>query len=367
MHITHIETIPIHMPIRAGLAPAAAEGIEAYYVVLLLHTDAGFVGLGEATVVPSWSAETARQCAVTLEQLAPLLVGTDPTRVTACCQRLDQEVRLPAFSRAAVEMALWDLAGKAAGIPLHQLWGGRVRERVPVQMVIGAGDVDEAVQLAEDLLQAGARALKLKVGVDRALEVERVGSVRALVGNDIALGIDAGGGWNSLTAREAMEELEACHLSYVEQPIAAGSTRLLARIKSGSAVPIVADESVTTLAEAWTVASAQAATVLSVSPGKNGGLAAAVEIVHVARAAGLACQLGGNFELGIATAAMLHLAVAVPGILSERYPADLAGPLYHENDLLREPLPLGPESAAAPERPGLGVELDPGQVERWRA
>jgi muconate cycloisomerase len=367
MHITRVETIPIRMPRRAGLTAAdAEEPIDAHYVFLRLHTDAGPVGLGEATVTPSWSGETARNCVAALERLVPVLVGADPTQVTAVCERIDREPRVPPFVRAAVEMALWDLSGKAAGVPVYQLLGGKVCERVAVQMTIGAGDVDEAVRLAEQFLEAGARALKLRVGVDRGREVERVGVVRSLAGDEVALGIDAVGGWNALTAREAMEELEACYLGYVEQPIAPGNTRLLARLREGSAVPIVADESVVTLADAWTVASAGAAQVFSVSPGKNGGIGAARAIAHVARAAGLACQLGGNFELGVGAAAMLHLAVAVPEIMSDRYPADLTGPLYHESDLLIQPLTVGPEAAVPPDGPGLGVELNPEQVERWR-
>src|SRR5205807_4911015 len=119
------------------------------------------------------------------------------------------------------------------------------------------------------------------------------------------------------------------------------------------------------IAGAWQLASQQGADVCSVYPGKRGGIAGTVEIAHVARAAGVACALGSNLELGVGTAAMLHVAAALPGIASETYPADAIGPLYHEADLLTAPLSLGPVAARVPEGPGLGVELDEGQLRRW--
>ena len=102
-------------------------------------------------------------------------------------------------------------------------------------------------------------------------------------------------------------------------------------------------------------------------PGKHSGIQATIEIAHVARAAGIVCALGSNLELGIATAAMAHLAVAEPTIDSETYPADLIGPLYHEADMITEPLSLGPVTAKPPDGPGLGVELDEKQLDRFRA
>jgi muconate cycloisomerase len=128
----------------------------------------------------------------------------------------------------------------------------------------------------------------------------------------------------------------------------------------------MADESVFTLADAWQQAVHQAADVLSIYPGKHGGISGTIEIANVARAAGLTCALGSNLELGIGTAAMLHVAAAVPNIASEIYPADAIGPLYHEADLLTEPLALGPVAARVPMGPGLGVELDEEQVQRWQ-
>jgi len=101
------------------------------------------------------------------------------------------------------------------------------------------------------------------------------------------------------------------------------------------------DESVFTLHDAWQLTAQRAADILAVYPGKHGGIQATVEIAAVAKAAGIVCALGSNLELGVGTAAMLHVGAAMPTIDSERYPGDIVGPLFHEADLLKQPLRLG--------------------------
>jgi muconate cycloisomerase len=369
MRITQIEAIPIRVPLKAGLTTKTAHGehVDSPYVIVRVHTDAGLIGLGEATVSPRWSGETSPGCVAAVEQIiGPALTGADPTRITALRFRLERELKLNPFTRAAVEMALWDLAGKAAGIPVYQLLGGKVRERMPIKMVVGAFPVPQAVKLAERFLAWGVRCLKVKVGLDLATDRERVRVVRELAGPGVPVGIDANCGWNPVTARRMLQDLHEYNLLFAEQPIPPGDVRLLAELKRTTAVPLMADESVFTLADAWALTTAQAVDILSVYPGKHGGIAASLEIAHVAQAAGIVCSVGSNLELGIGTAAMLHLAAAAPAIDSETYPADLIGPLYHEADLLTQPLQLGPEAAVVPDGPGLGVELDMKQVERWR-
>jgi muconate cycloisomerase len=155
-------------------------------------------------------------------------------------------------------------------------------------------------------------------------------------------------------------------LLFAEQPIPPGDPAALATLRRDQCIPIMADESVFTLADAWQLAVHGSADIFSIYPGKHGGIAGTVEIAHVAKAAGLACALGSNLELGVGTAAMLHVAAALPNLASEVYPADAIGPLYHEADLLREPLELGPVAAKVPAGPGLGVELDEEQLKHWR-
>ena len=369
MRITTIEAIPVRVPLKAGMTTRTAHGdhVTSDYVIVRVHTDAGLVGLGEATVAARWSGETSRSCVAAIDDLiGPALAGADPTRIHALRAVMDRELKLNPFTKAAVEMALWDLSGKAAGVPVYNLLGGKVHDTIPIKMMIGAFDIPRSLQLAERFLTWGVRCLKVKVGIDLEGDVARVEAVRKLAGPDIPITVDSNCGWNATTALQALHRLRASNLLVAEQPIPPGDVEAMAALRTLGGIPIMADESVFTLADAWNVARAHAADVISVYPGKNGGILASIEIAHVAQAAGLSCHIGSNLELGIASAAMLHLAAATPAIDSQTYPADILGPNYHETDLLREPLTLGPERARVPDGPGLGVELDEDQLERFR-
>ncbi len=369
MKITQVEPIPINVPLKPDLTTKTAHGehIDSPYVIVRVHTDSGLIGLGEATLAPRWSGETSPSCVTAIEQLlGPALVGEDPTRVTALRHKIDRTIKLNPFTKAAVEMALWDLAGKAAGVPVYQLLGGKVRDEVPIKMVVGAFDVPKAVALAQRFLDWGVKCLKVKVGLDPDQDIARVKAVRELAGPDIPIGIDANCGWNITTARRMLRTLGKYDILFAEQPIPPDDPAALAELRRDAEIPIMADESVFTLSDAWHLTNSRAADILAVYPGKHGGIAATMELATVARAAGIVCSMGSNLELGIGTAAMLHVAVASPTIDSEVYPADLIGPLYHAADMLTEPLALGPETASVPDGPGLGVELDMEQLERWR-
>jgi L-alanine-DL-glutamate epimerase-like enolase superfamily enzyme len=369
MKITDVEAIPVQVPLKAGLTTKTAHGehAESSYVIVRVHTDKGLVGLGEATVAPRWSGETSPGCVEVIRGLiGPALIGEDPRRINRLRRVMEGAVRLNPFTKAGVEMALWDLAGKAAGVPVYQLLGGKVRDELPIKMVVGAFDVPGAVALARRFLDGGAKCLKVKVGLDPREDRERVRAVRELAGPDVPIGIDANCGWNVAQARRMLRRLGEVDLLFAEQPIPTADPGQLAALRREADVPIMADESVFTLQDAWHLTVLRAADVFSVYPGKHGGIGATVEIAHVARAAGVACAMGSNLELGVGTAAMLHVGAAVAGIESERYPGDFIGPLYHEADLLKTPLALGPVAARVPEGPGLGVELDEEQLERYR-
>ncbi len=369
MKITRVEAIPVCVPLKAGITAKTAHGEHATspYVVVRVHTDAGIVGLGEATISALWSGETqAGSVAVVRDYFAPALTGQDPRDITAARRVMDHLVKLNPFTKAAVEMALWDITGQAAGVPVYRLLGGKVRDRVRIKLVVWARDVPAAREMAERWLGMGVTCLKVKVGLDSETDVARVRAVREVAGPDVPVTIDANCGWTVQQAKHCLRRLADANLLLAEQPIPAGDPAALAELRRDTPTPIMADESVFTLQDAWLLTAHRAADILSVYPGKHGGIAATAEVVAVAKAAGLRCAIGSNLELGIGTAAMLHVAAAFPEIDSDSFPADTIGPLYHDADLVTRPLDLGPPYARVPDGPGLGVELDEGQLKRWR-
>ncbi len=183
--------------------------------------------------------------------------------------------------------------------------------------------------------------------------------------SDIRLAIDANGGWSPRTAIHAIQRLADCDLIFAEQPVAPLDVTWMAEVRRQTTIPIMADESVATLQDAMAIARASAADILSVYVGK-GGLGMARKIAAVAEAAGMVCTVGSNLELGIASAAMIHLAMATAAIDAETFPCDIIGPFFYESDILAEPLPIQAGIARAPSGSGLGVALDERKVAQYR-
>ena len=367
MKITQIETIPVHVPLKPDVTIKTSHGrhVVSPYVLVRVHTDAGITGIGEATLSPLWTGETRPGgLAVIRDMFAPQLIGQDPGDINALMSRLDRVIVGNPFAKAAIDMALWDINGKALGVPVHQLLGGKVRETLPIKLVIGGFEPDEAVSLGKKFLEWGAKTLKVKVGLGD--DVARVRAIRELAGPDVPIGIDANEGWDIATARRRLAELEPFDMLFCEQPIPRTDVAALAELRRTTHIPIKADESVFSPGDAIRLVQHRAADIFSVYPGKHGGIGPTLQIAAIAKAAGLAVTMGSNLELGIATAAMLHVGVACDAFCAEQFPGDYVGPWYHEADLLKTPLNLDPLGARAPDGPGLGVELDEDQLEEYR-
>lgn len=369
MKVARIECIPVCVPLKKGMTTKTAHGehVTSGYVIVRVYTDDGLIGLGEATVSALWSGETqATAMAVIRECLEPAVLGLDPRDISVIRGSMDAAIKLHPFTKAAVEMAMWDIAGKAVGLPVYQLLGGKCREKIRIKLVVWARDIAESRAMTERHLANGVTCIKVKTGLDPMTDIARVRAVRDVCGPDIPITIDSNCGWTVQQAKFCLNALTDVNLLLAEQPIPPGDHAAMAELRRDTTIPIMADESIFTLQDAWLLANHRAVDIFSIYPGKHGGISATCDIVAIARAAGIRCTIGSNLELGIGTAAMLHVAAAFPEIDTDSFPADTIGPLYHEADLLTHRLVLGPPNAAAPDGPGLGVELDEEQLNRWQ-
>ncbi|MGH2353325.1 MAG: mandelate racemase/muconate lactonizing enzyme family protein, partial [Chloroflexota bacterium] len=240
------------------------------------------------------------------------------------------------------------------------------REFVPTKYSVSGLAPPRAAEIAAWAVGLGFRTMKVKVGLDPEEDVARVRAVRDAVGPDVRLGIDANGGWSPRVAIQTIRRLMEFGIAFAEQPVAPLDVAWLADVRRNVAVPVMADESVYTLQDAMALVRAEAADVLSVYVGKGGGIGPARKVAVLAEAAGLTCTVGSNLEMGIGNAAMIHLAMATPGIGAEDFPCDILSPFFYQDDLLAEPLPIQAGQARPFERPGLGVELDEDKVRRYR-
>jgi muconate cycloisomerase len=369
VNITRIETIPVQVPIHPERAIRSGRGnhLVSPFLLVKIHTDEGIIGLGEVSCTPGWSGEDQVTAAHFIHNfLAPLLIGENPLNVEALTQRTQRRIAHNVFTKAALEMALWDILGKAAGLPVYRLLGGPVREFVPTKFSVSGVDPAKAAEIALWAVEQGFRTMKVKVGTEPGNDVARVKAVREAVGPTVKLGVDANGGWSPRVAIQTIRQLCEEGIYFAEQPVPALDMSWLADVRSQVSVPIIADESLYTLQDAMALVRAGAADVLSIYVGKSGGIGPARKVAAVAEAAGITCTVGSNLELGIASAAMIHLAMATPGIGAEQYPCDILGPFFYADMLLAKPLPIKAGEARPFERPGLGVELDEEKVEKYR-
>jgi L-alanine-DL-glutamate epimerase-like enolase superfamily enzyme len=369
MKITRIETIPVSIPINPERAIKGGRGVHTTspFLIVKVHTDAGIMGLGEVSCTPGWSGEDQVTAAhVILNYLARLLIGQNPSDVEHLTRLVQRGVAGNPFTKSALEMALWDILGKAVGMPVYRLLGGPVRHAVPTKFSVSGQPPKKAAEIAAWAVAQGFRVMKVKVGMDPEEDVARVRAVREAVGPEVRLGVDANGGWSPRVAIRTIRRLEEFGIFFAEQPVPALDVAWLADVRRNVGVPVMADESVYTLQDAMTVVRAGAADVLSVYVGKGGGIGPARKVAAVAEASGLTCTVGSNLEMGVASAAMIHLAMATPGIGAEEFPCDILGPFFYEGDLLAEPLPIAAGEARPLEKPGLGVELDEARIERYR-
>jgi L-alanine-DL-glutamate epimerase-like enolase superfamily enzyme len=370
MAITSVHATPIEGRVRPEIAIIGSLGTHRVgsYVLVQLTDDDQRVGLGEANVTSVWSGETqAGVIALIHDVLAPLIIGADPFDVEWISRRLDRAAFANSFAKAALEMALLDLQGKILGVPLYQLLGGRdvtaLDRGVRLKFVVGAVEPDLAASRARHMVDRGWQAIKVKVGRDAhpRSDVERLRAVREAIGPEVFLSVDANGGYTVDQAIWAGRHLEPLDIALFEQPTPRGDHQAMARVRQGVGLPVMADESVFTPRDALEVIRAGAADVLSLYPGKHGGIRATQAIASLAEAAGVVCTIGSNLEREVATAAMIHVTLATPNLCCERFPGDLIGPLYFEQSLTQTALDYRADRLFAPRAPGLGVITSAGK------
>jgi muconate cycloisomerase len=340
------------------------------YLLARVETNDGIVGLGEATTMPRWSGETCWTAKTIIDDvLGPALLeqSVNPTDIAAVDRVMDTECSKNWFAKAAIEMACWDIKGKAEGKPVYELLGGPHRSLIiPARFSMAAYDPETAAQKAVERVGWGFRTIKIKVGTDPAQDIARVRAVRDAVGPAIAIVIDANCGWDVDTAIRCCRELKTCNLALIEQPTPDGDYHALAQLRRAIDVPVMADDMCFDLIHAKELLRHAACDVISVYPGKNGGIRKSAEIVELAAQHGVACTIGSNLEWDVATAAMAHLCVGMENMRVEKFPGDIIGPWYHTDRIASPPLKIDRATCTITNQPGLGIELDWQRVESLR-
>lgn len=353
MRITGLEAWPHEMRLAEPYAIAHEEFDRAENVFLRLLTDTGPVGLGCAGPDFGVTGENAQTVMAAIDGVVrERVLGLDPLRTLHVLDALEEPLAGQPSALAAVDMALHDLLARVAGLPLWVLLGG-YRDSIPTSVTVGILPERETVERAREFVAQGFLALKLKGGRDVEDDIVRVHRVREAVGPAVELRFDANQGYRSADALHFIEATRDARLELIEQPTPISRPEALGRVSSASHLPVMADESLLTLRDAFRIASGSLADMVNIKLMKVGGLAAAARINAVARAAHLEAMVGCMDEAALAIAAGLHFALAHRNVMY----ADLDGHL----DLLDDPTAgavlLEGGRLRAPDRPGLGFDF----------
>jgi muconate cycloisomerase len=369
MKIVRVEPIPLRIPFAAPFRISHGEAREMLEVVLVrLHTDEGIVGVGETQ---AWrrqgSAETLVNLVRTItDHFEPILLGRSPFDVGGTLHALDDAMYHTLYAQAAVGDALYDIVGRALGVPVHVLLGGAARERVRIGAVLTLKpSVEETVAAAERVFERGFRHFGVKIGVDPAADVKTVAALRARFGDEVVLRVDANGAMAYDAALALLRKLEPYDIDVAEQPVAIWDVAGLAALSRATTIPIMADESVSTDHSLLDIIRQRAATVVQTKIAKNGGMYRVSRLWQLAAAAGMRIYPGNHPSTSIATAAAAHVCGAWPGPLMEGvFAVGVSGALAA--DIVTKPIvPLNGE-IVIPTLPGLGVELDMDRVASLR-
>ena len=352
MKIRGVEAWPVAMPLDEPYTIAYETITQAENIMLRLDTGS-LTGCGCAAPDLPVTGETAAETlAVLAGPVAEALQGMDALRPAAALARLDEVLAGRPSARAAVDMALWDLMGRQAGLPLWRLFGG-YRTRIRTSVTIGILPADETVARARDFIAQGFGCLKLKGGLDPAEDAERVRLVREAVGPKVGLRFDANQGYDVAQSLAFVAAVRPAKLELLEQPTPRGEPGLLGEVTAGAHLPVMADESLNTLRDAFRLARRDLADMVNVKLMKVGGLTVARQIDAVSRSAGLEVMVGCMDEAALAIAAGLHFALSSSNV----HFADLDGHLDLRDDPTAGAVILRDGWLMPTDAPGLGFSF----------
>jgi L-alanine-DL-glutamate epimerase-like enolase superfamily enzyme len=362
--LARVEAINVRVPFRRPILDATGEFTHRRSWLLRVTDEDGNEGLGEAALSPIADDVAIGALARLMRELVPALAaGRSTPWAELAAEGAPGRAAMAAMDGALAALVAArgsEAAAAAAAAPARGKWA----EAIPVSATIAFGGPDAGADAAAQAVELGFATLKLRAGFERTTDqlVDRLRALRAVVGPEPRLRIDAGGAWDLETATERVEAIHRFRIEYVEQPLAAWDLTGHAELRRRVGVPIALDESVESEGAARAALAEGAADVIVVKPARVGGLEATIRIVEAASASGASVVLGTFFETGVGIAAALRIAA----LLRDRRPAPAAthglataGLLVH--DLLALPLRIDKGRMAVP----IVVALDDPEVDRY--
>lgn len=354
----HQFEIPLSEPFITALKPIP----ELERVLIEVETDTGLVGYGEGAPAYEVTGETQGSTAAVLEDvLAPLVLGSDPIAIERVVAEMERLVDGAPSARAAIEIALQDIRGKHAEMPLYELLGGHAKEpTINVPVVLSIKSPEEMAEDAVDAVEAGYRQIKIKIGEDPETDIERIELIDEAVPDEISLKADANQGWgDAKTALSVLRHVEGL-LDVIEQPVKNDNVSDLVFLREAVDVPVMPDESVETAADASTLVGRGAGDVYNIKLMKTGGITEAIRLNAVAAVDNRSTQLGSMVEGHVGTAAGVHFVAAFENVIWN----EMVGPFMTTDGITDLSFDL-PQITV--DSPGLGISIDEDRLEALRS
>ncbi len=364
MAIERIEAIPFAIPNRpeVGKIVSAIWTVDAARHVLVKITDSdGVVGYGEATPRATIYGDTQTSTvAIIRDWIEPSLRGLEPWAIEDAWTRMDVfPHNLPA--KAAIDEALHDIQGKRLGVNVRQLLGGMNRDRCPLGTIIPLGTPDETAARCAAAVSSGIRFLKVKIGKDPARDIAAVRAIRKAVGGEVCVSVDINQGYAAATAIRVLNALQEFGIAWAEEPVKAWDLEGKLQVAKSVAVPLLLDESAFTPQEVVRQITNGACGMISIK-GCRTGFFRSRAVASIAEAHNIPCVIGSARESTLGTLVAAYVGASCRSVIA----SEIGDHVIFEASLLTKWPRIEDGYLVLPDGPGLGVEIDEAQVERYR-
>jgi len=354
MKITRIEFAMLRVPLKTPFKTALRSVSQVEDVVVMMHTDTGNIGYGEAPATAVITGDTHGSIIDAIRyHIAPRLIGREVADLNRNTRIVQSAMEKNTSAKAAVEIALYDLFGQMFDAPLYKVLGGG-DPVITTDITISVDTIDKMVADSISAVDRGFDSLKIKVGKEIGVDIERTKAIHAAVADRALLRLDANQGWTAKQAVHAIHALEdaGIQLELVEQPVKAHDLEGLRYVTERVTTPIMADESVFGPAQVIELIRMRAADIINIKLMKTGGLSNAIKIADIASLHGIDCMIGCMLESSISVAAAVHLAVAKADAITK---VDLDGPSLSQFNPVEGGVIFNESEISITDAPGLGI------------
>lgn len=356
--IQQVELYKLFIPLKEPFVISLGPIYNAENLLVIIRTKEGITGYGECSPFMSINGESVDTCFVVGQYFGKLLKGKNALAIEDCIASMDKLIYGNTSIKSAFDIALYDIASQHAGMPLYKFLGGKNDKTIITDYTVSIGDPQKMAADALKIKEEGYPAIKIKLGKNGDLDVERIKAIREAVGNDIPLRIDANQGWSVDEAIKTLQSLGQYGIQHCEEPIPRWNFMHLPHVRKASPIPIMADESCGDEHDAERLIYIGACDYLNIKLGKSGGIFKALKMVKLAEANNIHLQVGAFMESRLAMTAFAHFSLCSQMI--EHYDFDTAlmfiedpvsgGIVYEKNGVIK-----------VPEVAGLGATVD----EKW--